>query len=310
MMEYDTFWGLDQATWLDIFSLLKVLVPGLVMVCFGVYYQLRKKTETAIKIEIAKFRIFAYTDIAYTYSKLANLVSPTLQDETKLKFILSNYGYIDFSTSYSLIVGTERGFDSFYDDISAKLKENEIYLDYKVNKQCLNAIGVFTELKQFLDAFCDAEWYLNKGKDVNETQEKIDFAYLLTAVFMQNEINKASLLVTDVIAEQINGIRVSYRKYRVRKMLYRLYEFVLRFADKYMNDHSWKGWLSSKILYKSLKDRLSLITKMPTLVEIFAYLHVSDKYSPSSYFSMDEDKRLKVSADFMKCYYLQLHHNR
>ena len=54
MMEYDTFWGLDQATWLDIFSLLKVLVPGLVMVCFGVYYQLRKKTETAIKIEIAK----------------------------------------------------------------------------------------------------------------------------------------------------------------------------------------------------------------------------------------------------------------
>ena len=93
-------------------------------------------------------------------------------------------------------------------------------------------------------------------------------------------------------------------------MLYRLYEFVLRFADKYMNDHSWKGWLSSKILYKSLKDRLSLITKMPTLVEIFAYLHVSDKYSPSSYFSMDEDKRLKVSADFMKCYYLQLHHNR
>ena len=75
MMEYDTFWGLDQATWLDIFSLLKVLVPGLVMVCFGVYYQLRKKTETAIKIEIAKFRIFAYTDIAYTYSKLANLDS-------------------------------------------------------------------------------------------------------------------------------------------------------------------------------------------------------------------------------------------
>ena len=236
---------------------------------------MRKKTETAIKIEIAKFRIFAYTDIAYTYSKLANLVSPTLQDETKLKFILSNYGYIDFSTSYSLIVGTERGFDSFYDDISAKLKENEIYLDYKVNKQCLNAIGVFTELKQFLDAFCDAEWYLNKGKDVNETQEKIDFAYLLTAVFMQNEINKASLLVTDVIAEQINGIRVSYRKYRVRKMLYRLYEFVLRFADKYMNDHSWKGWLSSKILYKSLKDRLSLISKMPTLVDIFADFGIS-----------------------------------
>lgn len=302
--------GVGSSYMVGHFFLIEGFSARVVMVCFGVYYQLRKKTETAIKIEIAKFRIFAYTDIAYTYSKLANLVSPTLQDETKLKFILSNYGYIDFSTSYSLIVGTERGFDSFYDDISAKLKENEIYLDYKVNKQCLNAIGVFTELKQFLDAFCDAEWYLNKGKDVNETQEKIDFAYLLTAVFMQNEINKASLLVTDVIAEQINGIRVSYRKYRVRKMLYRLYEFVLRFADKYMNDHSWKGWLSSKILYKSLKDRLSLISKMPTLVEIFAYLHVSDKYSPSSYFSMDEDKRLKVSADFMKCYYLQLHHNR
>lgn len=309
MIEYNTFCGLDQAVWVDIFSLLKVLVPGLVMVCFGAYYQLRKKTEIAVKVEIARFRITAYEDIVETFSKLANIVSPTLQDETKLKFILSNYGYMDFSTSYSLIIGTERGFDSFYDDISTKLKENEIYLDYKVNKQCLNAIGVFTELKQFLDAFSDTEKYLNKGKTVKKTQEKIDFAYQLTAVFLQNEINKASLLASDVIAGQINGIRVSYRKYRIRKLAYKLYEVVLRIAETYMEAPSWRGWLSSKILYKSLKDRFSLITKIPMLVEIFAYLHVSDKYPPSAYFSMDKEKRIKVSSDFMKCYYLQLHHN-
>lgn len=300
MIEDNAFMGLGQAVWMDIFSLSKVLVPGLIMACFGAYYQSRKKTEIAIKIGITRLRIGAYNDIAAIFSKLAEQVSPSLADEAKVRIILDFYGYTEQNTDYSICIGSERNFDAFYDSICDVVRENEIYLDYKVKKQCTDAIGLFTELKQFLDAYCDVEG----------SQEKIDLAYRLTAIFMKNEINKASLLVCDVIAGQINGIRVTYLKYRMSKLIYRLIEPILRWADKNMNDASWKGWLSGVILSKALHDRLPLISKMPKLVEALAYVHVSDKYSAKAYFSMDENKRLRILSDFMQLYYVQLHHNR
>lgn len=127
---------------------------------------------------------------------------------------------------------------------------------------------------------------------------------------MKNEINKAFLQVCDVIAGEINGIRISYRKHRMRKLAYHLFEPIIRWADKYMSDESWRGWISSKILPKVLEDRLTLVSKIPMLVELFTYFYVLDKYSPREYFSMDEVERLEVSSDFFKLYYVQLHHNR
>lgn len=54
--------------------------------------------------------------------------------------------------------------------------------------------------------------------------------------------------------------------YRMRKMASKLLEQILRWADLYMRDISWKGKLSGIILSKSLRDRQSFIFKMPVLV--------------------------------------------
>lgn len=310
-MEGNTFCGLSQAAWSDLFLLSKFFVPSLVLVCFGAYYQLRKKTEVAIQVGVTRLRIAAYNDIAQVYSRLSEQESPTLAEASKINEILGYYGYEVWNTDFSSCIGSEQGFDAFYDSICESIRSNEIYLDYKVKKQCTNAIGIFTELKLFLDAYCDTELHLNDGRlNTESLQERKNLGYRLTAVVMKNEINKAFLQVCDVIAGEINGMRISYRKHRIRKLAYYLFESIIRWADKYMSDESWRGWLSSKILPKVLGERLTLVSTIPMLVDIFAYLHVSDKYSPSAYFSMDEDERMRVSSDFLKLYYFQLHHNR
>lgn len=83
MIVDNTYWGFDQATWEDIFSLLEVLLPGLIMAFFGAYYQTRKKMEIALKVGITRLRIAAYEDIVETVSKLAEQVSPTLSDDKR-----------------------------------------------------------------------------------------------------------------------------------------------------------------------------------------------------------------------------------
>lgn len=311
MIVVNTYWGLDQSTWENIFSLLEVLLPGLIMAFFGAYYQTRKKKEIALKVGITRFRIAAYEDIVETVSKLAEQVSPTLSDDAKIKKILSYYGYADLNTDYSSIIGTEKGFDSFYHSICEKVDENDIYLDYKVHKQCTGSIAIFTHMKTILDAYCDTMRVLEeKGKNDRTLQAKIDFGYRLAAVLLKNEINKGFILVGDIIARQINSVRVNYRKYRIRKISYKFFEPVLRLADSYMIDETWRGCVSRKFLFEILGDRLSLVSKLIVFVEILAYIHVSDQYSPSVYFTMDEDSRIKVSSKFMSSFYFQLHHNR
>ena len=302
--------GFDQSVWEDIFSLLKVLLPGIFMAFFGAFYQTRKKKEIALKVGITRLRIAAYEDIAATF-KLAEQVSPTLSDDTKIKEILSFYDYIDLNTDYSSIIGTEKKFDSFYHAICDKVDENDIYLDYKVHKQCTGSIAIFTHMKTILDAYCDTMRVLEEdGKNDRKLQDEIDFGYRLAAVLMKNEINKGFILVEDIIAGQINGVRVNYRKYRIRKIAYKFFEPIMHWADSYMSDESWRGCLSRKILFRVLVDRLSLVSKLAIFVETLAYIHVSDQYSPGAYFTMDEDSRIKVSSDFFSSFYFQLHHNR
>lgn len=303
--------GFDQSVWEDIFSLLKVLLPGIFMAFFGAFYQTRKKKEIALKVGITRLRIAAYEDIAATFSKLAEQVSPTLSDDTKIKEILSFYDYIDLNTDYSSIIGTEKKFESFYHAICDKVDENDIYLDYKVHKQCTGSIAIFTHMKTILDAYCDTMRVLEEdGKNDRKLQDEIDFGYRLAAVLMKNEINKGFILVEDIIAGQINGVRVNYRKYRIRKIAYKFFEPIMHWADSYMSDETWRGCLSRKILFRVLVDRLSLVSKLAIFVETLAYIHVSDQYSPSAYFTMDEDSRIKVSSEFFSCFYFQLHHNR
>lgn len=146
MIEGYTFCGLSQAAWADIFLLSKFFVPTFVLACLGAYYQLRKKTEVAIQVGITRLRIAAYNDIFQVYSRLAEQESPTLADNSKINELLAFYGCEELNTDFSSCIGSEQSFDSFYNSICEAIRSNEIYLDYKVKKQCTRVISLFTEL--------------------------------------------------------------------------------------------------------------------------------------------------------------------
>ena len=310
MMHSENFLCLSPTAWADVFSVAKVLLPGLVMACFGVYYQLRKKAEVAVKVGIARLRISAYTEIAESYSRLAEQVSPTLADDAKIKEILDCLGVNDTNTDCSKAIGTEAGFDSFYQDICRKERENEIYLDYEVRRQCRSAVAVFTEMKQFLDAYSDTERSMCQGADADVVQQHIDFTYQFAAILLKNEINKVSLLVGDTIARQINGISVNYKKHYIDSFRNKAVDLILRWADNNMSDNSWKGRLSNIILSRTLRDRQPLILGITRLVEVMPCLHLSSRYTTTEYFSMGESSRSAASSEFMQNLYMQLHHNK
>lgn len=292
MMEGNTFVGLDAMNWNDIFSLLNVLIQGASMAFFGKYYQLRKKTEVVVKVEVTRLRLTAYEDIAKVCSRLWEQVSPTLADDTVIKKLLGTHDITDVNTDYSSCLGSEREFDSFYGDLCEVSNSNDIFLDYEVRRQCTNAISFFTHLKIFLDAYRDTEHLLNEGRmDTHSLQERIDFTYRLAAVLMKNEINKASLQLCDVIADKIDRIRITYRKWYIRKMAYYLFEPVFRLADKHLGDDSWRGRLSRMFIFNALNDRIASVVKIQILVDMLA-------------------DRMESPSDFLMTYYAQLHHNR
>lgn len=53
------------------------------------------------------------------------------------------------------------------------------------------------------------------------------------------------------------------------------------------------------------EKRLKLYASLHKLIH-----HVPDQFSPSAYFTKDEDSRIKVSSEFFSSFYFQLHHNR
>lgn len=310
MMQSNIFLGMSPTAWADVFSVAKVLLPGLVMACFGAYYQLRKKAEVAVKVGIARLRISAYTEIAEEYSILAEQVSPTLADEAEIKEILGCIGVNDMNTDYSKAIGTEAGFDNFYQEICRKERENEIYLDHDVKKQCRSAVAVFTEMKQFLDAYSDTERSMCQGTNADAVQHRINFAYQFAAILLKNEINKASLLVGDTIARQINGISVNYKKHYIDRFCNKAMDSLLRWADNNMSAASWKGRLSHFILSRTLRSRQPLMLGITRLVRVMPCLHLSPYYTPTEYFTMDDPSLSAATSEFMQNLYMQLHHNR
>lgn len=60
----------------------------------------------------------------------------------------------------------------------------------------------------------------------------------------------------------------------------------------------------------TLRDRQPLILGITRLVEVMPCIHLSFRYTPTEYFSMDETSRSAHSSEFMQNLYMQLHHNR
>lgn len=294
----EAFCGISKEIWVGIFSVANVLVPGMILALFTAYYQTRKKREIKLEAAIFRVRIDSYERLMKAFGKLYHTSSPTLKDEEIIDELVGYFHYPDLNIDVSSCTSTESTFDSFYNDIS-KLQQNErIYLDEKTKDQLSNSVALFTHCKLFLDAFSDTENEMTHYTKTKEIQDRIDFAYLMTSIMMKSLYQSTLLKLEEVIGKQLRNINLLYGYHRLKHLCLKISECFLRILYRYMNNNKVLSLFGS-IMSKENKMLTAIITQLP---ELYSYIHVKDKYKPTEFYNMEEQKRVALTKDFIQTY--------
>lgn len=296
----DIFLGISKDSWDGVFSVAKVLIPGLILTFFVVYYQVRKTREMKLWGAIAKVRIQSYERIVEVFSQLFLTVSPTLREEEVINKLSKYVDYQNLNTDYPKCTGTEKAFDVFYQEISDVLQNENIYIDQETKNGLEKSVAIFTHCKLFLDAYCDTERFLSNGSEV---QDKIDFAYMMTSIMMKSQYNRAFIFIEDIIGRHLRHHRISYKKYFKRNCFFKLYDAFLRILDRRLYSMSAQSvfW---RIMPPNYKEMVATILQFP---DVFNYIHFMDKYTPDNFFQMDEGQQTQLKRNFSLRLYANLH---
>lgn len=300
----DIFLGIPQEIWKGIFTVAKVLIPGLILAVYAIYYQQRKKREIQMEGAIAKVRIQSYERLVSSFSKIIITDDPSLEDEDKINGIKQYVQYPDLNFNVPSCTKTESNFDNFYNKITNLLQNEQIYLDVNTKEELEKSVALFTHCKMSLDAFCDTERAMPEGQSEAEIQKKIDFAYLMTAVMMKSQYNRTFLSLEDTIDNQLRHLRLGYKHYYIKKVSSKVSEKILRFLDKRLTNKKVQSVIWS-LMGKDYKAMSSILIQ---LVEVYCYIHVMDKYTPGEYFRMDEKTRMSLDSKFFAKLFLNIHY--
>ena len=148
---------MPQYIWEGLFSVLNVLVPGIVLVLFAAYYQNRRKREIQIEGKLAMERVDGYEQLLFVFYEGQDNHEVTLEEEEKAAAIL---GYFDVPTFHFQCPNAfldEAHFDAFYEKLEGLQKDYQIYLDEEASRQLDRSVAIYTHFKIMMDAFCDTE---------------------------------------------------------------------------------------------------------------------------------------------------------
>lgn len=291
----ELFWGLSEDEWEGLFSIANILIPGVILALFAIYYQQKKSQEIKLEGLVAMTRIQSYERLVGCFSELMITKDPSLADEEIINGIIPHVEFINQNIDIPACTASEVAFDEFYKKIT-ELKQNEdVYLDATTNHELESSVALFTHCKMFLDAYCDTERAISEGKPRAETQKKIDFAYWMTAIVMKSQYNRTFLKLEDIIGKQLRHLRLGYRHYVIIDVVEKAKEQLWRFLDSHLRS----TWVQNDLLYLMNNDYKTITALIPHLIDVYAYIHVMDRYTPDGYFEMDEEKRLQLTGDFM-----------
>lgn len=300
----DIYLGLSKEIWEGVFTVAKVLIPGLILALYAIYYQQRKKREIKMEGAVAKVRIQSYERLVSSFSQIIITDDPSLEDEDKINSIKKYVNYPDLNIDVPACTKSESNFDNFYNEITNLSQNEQVYLDIDTKKELEKSVALFTHCKMSLDAFCDTERAIPDGHADKDIQKKIDFAYLMTAVMMKSQYNRTFISLEDTIDNQIRHLRLGYKNYYFKKIISKVKEQFLRFLDKRLTNKKVQLVVWS-LMDKNYKSMSSILIQ---LVEVFCYIHVMDKYTPDEYFSMDEKKRMSLDAKFFAALFMNIHY--
>lgn len=308
-MDSPAFYGITADVWKEIFSLANILIPGIILALFAAYYKNWKTEEIRLEGQVARLRIKAYDSLVELMSQAVHTIDPSLKEETTFLSIMDHYEFPDMKVDYPAICHSEKSFDDHYDSVSDNIKVNEIYLNHQTLRQAKSSLAIFTHFKLFMDAFCDTEHQLIG--DPIEAQKKIDMAYRFLGVCLKSEINRSFLQLEGNVIKQMRSLQISYKQSVLSRWWEQVRDALLRIADRYMEDEGWKGSVANWFLYHILKGPdMAIAVYLPDFVEVLPYIHVSDRYTPNRYFSMDEETRSSVIEDILLIFWSQINDGR
>ncbi len=281
---------MPQFMWEGLFPVLYVLVPGAVLALFAAYYQNRRKKEIQIEGKLAIERIDGYESILNCLYEAQNLNTPTLEEERTAKDILRYFDVQTFHYEYPSAFKDEATFDAFYKRIGDLNRNYEIYLDGITKRRLSKSTSIYTQMKLWLDAFCDTEHTVDLKLKDSVARKNIDWMFKLTGMLVYSQCTRSFAQFEQVVCDQLNHFSLTYKKHRLRKLWWGIEETVMHIIEVGSGKKGLLGGTCKWLLWRYIgKDGRCLTHIMEVVVPVMTYVHFSDRFSPSEFF---ERKRL------------------
>jgi hypothetical protein len=278
---------MSQFAWEGIFSILNVLVPGIILALFAAYYQNRRKREIKVEGKIAIDRIDGYERMLSMYYDAQELQDVTTEEEKKAEAV---FGYLDvevYHCQYPRALKNEEDFEGFYERLTTLQREYQIYLDDRVSRQLNRSLAVYTHIKKWMDAFCDTEHTIVLGIPKQQAKEQIDWMYKLMGMVLFSHCARAYAELDKVICKQLKHFSLTYRRHRIRRLFRKVGDYILCRLERCSQMDNLFGDICHMLLILSFdKDYRHLMKVMANLPEIMCYVHFSNRYSPREYFEL------------------------
>lgn len=281
---------MPQYIWEGIFSILNVLIPGVVLALFAVYYQNRRKREIQVEGKLAIERIDGYEQILECLYEGQNLHEVSLKEENDARAILSYFDLQTYNYECPDALRDEAGFDAFYERLSGLQKTYEIYLDEETARKLNHSIQVYGNIKMWMDAFCDTEHAVDLKVKKEVARRHIDWMYKLMGMMMFSHCTGAYAQFDMAVCKQMRRFSLTYQRHRLRSWLRNKFESVMYIITINSSRQNVLGKVCKGLSWLYLgKEGWSLSHIMDAVVQIMGYVHFSDRYTPEEYF---ENKRM------------------
>ena len=268
-----------------VFSILNVLVPSVVLALFATYYQNRRKREIQIEGKLAINRIDGYEQILSCFYEGQDIHEVSLREEEEAKAILGYFDVETFRYQCPDAFKDEASFETFYKRLITLQKDYQIYLDDEASRQLDRSVGIYTRIKNWLDAFSDTEHVVDLKVEKSVAREHIDWMYRLVGMMMFSHCTRAYAELDMVVCNQMNRFYLTYRKRRLRKWLRSIGEAIIHVFDVNRNKKGVIGLICGVVMSFYIgKDGRDYVRIMKNVIEIMRYVHFSERFTPQEYF--------------------------
>ena len=294
---------MPQYIWEGLFSILNVLIPGVVMALFAAYYQNRRRREIQIEGKLAVERIDGYENILSCMYDGQNLHEVSLAEERDAEEILAYFDIGTFHYECPDAFKDEANFDAFYKRITDLQNNYEIYLDDITARQFRKSASVYTHCKLWMDAFCDTEHAVDLKVKKEVAKKHIDWMYKLMGMMMFSHCTRAYAQFDEIVCKQIKNFSLTYHKHWLRKWLRRRGEAIMFYIERHADRQGVVGGICHGLLWFYVgKEGNDMAHIMEVVVQVMGYVHFSDRYTPEEYFEgkrMPDDKERALFGEVL-----------